>query len=90
MPAGRFVVRGMVQGVGFRWFVSREARQLGLTGWVTNLADGTVEVVAYGTAPALARLEAALQRGPPAARVERVEKSASPHEMDGLNSFEVR
>ena len=47
--ARRFLVRGRVQGVGFRWFVEREAHMLGIAGWVRNNADGSVEVLAMGT-----------------------------------------
>ena len=48
--ARRFLVRGRVQGVGFRWFVEREAHILGIAGWVRNNADGSVEVLAMGRA----------------------------------------
>ena len=67
-------VRGRVQGVGFRWFVREEARRLGLSGWVTNLESGEVEVMAGGTAASLARLRAALQVGPSGATVEALEQ----------------
>jgi acylphosphatase len=90
MPAVRFLVRGTVQGVGFRWFVSGEARRLALVGWVVNLPDGQVEVVASGAERALAELEGALRRGPRGARVEGVDKSPSPHDLDRFNSFEIR
>lgn len=86
----RFLVRGAVQGVGFRWFAALEARRLALVGWAMNLPDSRVEVVARGSETALAQLEVALRRGPPAARVEGVDKSASPHELDQVNSFEIR
>jgi acylphosphatase len=66
------VVHGIVQGVGFRWFVQREAAGLGLTGWTANLADGSVEVVAEGSPPELARLEEMLRAGPAGASVSRV------------------
>jgi acylphosphatase len=62
-----------VQGVGFRWFVREEARRLGLSGWVTNLPGGDVEVAAAGEASSLERLRRALQVGPAGALVERVE-----------------
>jgi len=65
-------VQGRVQGVGFRWFVRERARQLRLTGWVRNLADGSVEVLAQGEASALQQLRSALQDGPPGARVSAV------------------
>ncbi len=67
------LVRGRVQGVFFRSSTQREAKRLGLTGWVKNLADGTVEVVAEGEDEALRELLGWLQRGPTAARVERVD-----------------
>ena len=67
-------VTGRVQGVGFRWFVREEARRLGLSGWVTNLSGGEVEVVAGGEASSLERLRRALQVGPNGAQVERVEE----------------
>jgi acylphosphatase len=67
-------VTGRVQGVGFRWFVREEARRLGLSGWVTNLAGGDVEVAAGGEASSLERLRRALQVGPAGAQVERVEE----------------
>jgi acylphosphatase len=49
IEAKRYVVRGRVQGVGFRWFVEREAHMLGIAGWVRNNHDGSVEVLAQGT-----------------------------------------
>src|SRR6266545_232448 len=67
------VVRGDVQGVGFRYFVQRKARQLGLTGWVRNNDDGTVELVAEGGRGDLEQLKQALEEGPRAARVDRVD-----------------
>jgi acylphosphatase len=67
--ARRYRVRGKVQGVGFRYFASRVARQLGLTGYAKNLRDGSVEVYAVGTDAALAALRKELQRGPRSAVV---------------------
>jgi acylphosphatase len=63
------LVRGRVQGVGFRWFVRETARDLGLAGWVRNRPDGTVEVAAEGNAVTLERLRDELQKGPPGAAV---------------------
>jgi len=57
-------VRGHVQGVGFRWYVQREAVRLGLDGWVANLADGSVEVVAEGSEALLDQLLLQLWEGP--------------------------
>lgn len=87
--ARRYFVRGRVQGVGFRWFVEREAHILGITGWVRNNEDGSVEVLASGTPEQLASLRLKLQQGPRAARVDGVEESeAKP--LAELNSFQVR
>lgn len=65
-------VSGRVQGVGFRFFVRREASSRGLRGFVRNLPDGRVEVVAEGPREELEALRAALERGPSAAEVESV------------------
>ncbi len=73
MTCGAWRVSGIVQGVGFRAFVYQEARALGLTGFVRNCADGSVEVLACGPAPARERLLAALWRGPAGARVAAVD-----------------
>jgi acylphosphatase len=67
------VVRGDVQGVGFRYFVQRKAQQLGLRGWVRNNDDGTVEVVAEGERGDLDQLKRALDEGPRMARVDSVD-----------------
>jgi acylphosphatase len=84
----RFVVRGRVQGVGFRWFVEREAHLLGIAGWVRNNADGSVEVLAMGTRDQLFGLRSRLQQGPRAARVDDVtEAEANP--VAGLNTFRI-
>lgn len=88
--AVQFLVRGRVQGVGFRWFAMREATRLRLKGYVRNLPDGSVEVCAQGTPAALDALAAALAKGPPAGRVTGVEKQELPHEIDMGNSFEIQ
>jgi acylphosphatase len=62
-------ISGRVQGVGFRWFVREEARRLGLSGWVTNLPTGDVEVRAGGAGTSLERLRRALEVGPTGAEV---------------------
>jgi acylphosphatase len=86
--ARRFLVRGRVQGVGFRWFVEREAHTLGIAGWVRNNADSSVEVLAVGTNAQLAGLRSRLREGPLAARVDDVEESeAKP--VSGLNTFRI-
>jgi len=84
----RFVVRGRVQGVGFRWFVEREAHILGISGWVRNNADGSVEVLAQGSREQLLGLRLRLRQGPRAARVDDVEEfEAKP--VSGLNTFRI-
>jgi acylphosphatase len=65
-------IEGYVQGVGFRWFVAREAARLGLVGWVANEADGSLRVVVEGSSDALDDLLIGLHRGPSAAEVRRV------------------
>lgn len=67
------LVRGRVQGVYFRASTQREARRLGITGWVRNRPDGTVEMLAEGEEQAIRELHGWAERGPTAARVERVE-----------------
>jgi acylphosphatase len=63
-------IRGRVQGVGYRYFVEREARSRDLEGWVRNRRDGGVEAVFAGRAEAVAAMIAACRRGPSSARVE--------------------
>jgi len=88
MQARRFLVTGRVQGVGFRWFVEREAHILGMAGWVRNNADGRVEVFAQGTAEQVTALRARLHQGPRAARVDNVEEfEAQP--KDGASTFRI-
>ena len=68
----RLVVRGRVQGVGFRWFVRERARRWGLTGWVRNNADGSVELAARGDQVGLSGLRRDVSTGPRGAEVEEV------------------
>src|SRR5438270_10172756 len=83
--AHRYIVRGRVQGVGFRWFVEREAHIVGVSGWVPNNSDGSVEVLAQGTREQLLGLRSRLREGPRAARVDDVEEfEAKPG--SGLNT----
>ena len=86
--ARRFLVRGRVQGVGFRWFVEREAHILKIAGWVRNNSDGTVEVLAQGTRDQLSGLRSRLQEGPRAARVDDVDESEA-EPIKGLSSFRI-
>ncbi|MGH7527666.1 MAG: acylphosphatase [Gemmatimonadales bacterium] len=87
----RFLVSGMVQGVGFRWFVARHARSLGLTGYARNLPDGRVEVVVCGPADEpIARLEGVLRAGPAHALVEQVLRQDQVDETVPPRSFDIR
>jgi acylphosphatase len=84
----RFVVSGTVQGVFYRAWTEDRARALGLKGWVRNLRDGTVEVVAGGGEEAVERLGHDLHEGPPAARVTGVEREACDETLP--DGFELR
>lgn len=81
-----FLIQGRVQGVGFRWFVHREASELELRGWVRNTDEGDVEVVAAGHPEDLAELRASVKRGPRGSRVDRVVEhaleEAEAHDLD--------
>lgn len=80
MSRKRFVVRGVVQGVNFRYATSQQARLLRITGRVWNRDDGAVEALAEGEPSALVQLETWLHRGPPHAGVESVEAEDLPGE----------
>ena len=67
------VIVGKVQGVGYRFAMTRRARELAITGWVRNRADGSVEAVVQGTPDAVARIVAWARHGPASAVVDRVE-----------------
>ncbi len=85
--ARRAVVRGRVQGVGFRFFAERLARELGLVGWVRNLRDGSVETVAEGEDGAVERYITRLREGPASSRVDAVAvEDVAPQ---GFSHFEV-
>jgi len=88
MPAYRYYVNGRVQGVGYRYFVLREAEALGISGFARNLPDGRVEVVAEGPGEDLERFEDRLRRGPAFATVTGVERVESAPRGD--TGFHVR
>jgi len=90
VAAMRFLVHGHVQGVGFRWWVWRQATRLGVQGFARNLRDGSVEVIAEGSDSVLAELERLLGQGPPAADVERVEQNQVPHEVPIPKGFDIK
>ena len=88
MPAYRFVVQGRVQGVGYRYFVMREAASLGVSGFARNRPDGSVEVVAEGSDEVLGDLEARLRQGPAFAQVTGVDRA--PIAPRGDQGFHIR
>jgi acylphosphatase len=84
----RVIVRGRVQGVWFRGATQAEARAAGVAGWVRNRPDGSVEAVFEGSPAEVAHLLTFCRRGPPAARVERVEEFEE--DPEGLAGFSIR
>jgi acylphosphatase len=87
--ARRFVIGGVVQGVGFRWFAQAAATREGVTGYVMNRQDGRVEAYVEGDRDAVTRVERALRNGPAGARVTSVE--ASDEDPAGAyTSFSIR
>jgi acylphosphatase len=85
-----YLIKGRVQGVGFRWFVHREAAALGLRGWVRNTDDGHVEVVAAGDPEVLAELQTALHKGSRGSRVDAlIEHELAESETASLESFQI-
>ncbi len=85
-----FLIRGRVQGVGFRWFVHREASELDLRGWVRNTEDGDVEVVASGPVQDLEELRSSLRHGPRGSRVDQlIEHYLDEKEAKHLDSFRI-
>lgn len=87
--AWRLIVSGRVQGVGYRAFAAREAVRLGLSGWVRNRRDGTVEAVIGGDPAALEAMREAMLRGPTFARVAAIQQTEAPHD-DLPTPFETR
>jgi acylphosphatase len=83
-----FVLRGRVQGVGYRAWVETTALPLGLSGWVRNRFDGSVEAVFQGSSEKVAEMLRHCEEGPPAARVARVEVVAEV--VGSFKGFEVR
>jgi len=81
-------IQGRVQGVGFRYYTQIEARKLGVSGWVRNCADGSVEALICGAPEQLDTLKQWLKRGPGYAQVDHVEFSAG-HLPDNCNDFRI-
>ena len=88
MITRRLRIEGLVQGVGYRAAMYERARRLGVTGWVRNRRDGSVEAVAQGSAETLERFVAWAQQGPPAARVSSVRVSDAGDEREHFLRFE--
>jgi len=89
MKAVTGIVKGRVQGVGFRYFVLDTAESLGIDGWVQNLPDSSVEFFAQGDEKELDSFVQKIEQGPPMARVDRIFKDAA--QPDGtLEGFEIR
>jgi acylphosphatase len=85
-----YVVRGRVQGVGFRWLVHREAGARGLKGWVRNTESGEVEIMVAGSVEKMAELRAVLERGSRGSRVDAVlETDMAEALAEGLESFQI-
>ena len=82
--ARRVVIRGRVQGVGYRAWVEHQARRLGLQGWVRNRRDGSVEAVFYGAESVVAGMIASCRKGPASARVDEVTEETAPADALGL------
>ena len=90
MPVRHYIIKGRVQGVGFRWFVHREAAEIGLRGWVRNTEDGHVEALAAGDEEQLLELHAALKQGSRGSRVDAVTVEERPDgEGAALESFQI-
>jgi acylphosphatase len=88
MVVRHYQIEGRVQGVGFRWFVHREAAELGLRGWVRNTHAGHVEAVAAGPQEQMEELETALRKGSRGSRVDRVRiHNLEESEAEGLKEF---
>ncbi len=89
VQAKLFIISGVVQGVGFRFFAQRTARALGITGYVKNLRNARVEVFAVGSAEQLDALRGQLERGPRGAQVQRVEEHDAALDPRYAGSFSI-
>ena len=91
MMSRQIRVQGRVQGVGFRYALRDEAERLGITGWVRNRPDGSVQALLQGEQAAIERLIAWARRGPPGARVASLEEEALARELEQpCTRFEIR
>jgi acylphosphatase len=83
--ARHLIIRGRVQGIGFRWWATRKAQQLGLDGWVRNRSDGNVEILVIGAEISMREFAAACHHGPAGAVVQAVDQTEA--EDDGSQEF---
>lgn len=90
MVTRKLRIRGRVQGVGYRYALQEEAERLGVTGWVRNRLDGTVEALLRGEAQAVEAVVAWARRGPPAARVAEVQVGAADGDEAPQAGFALR
>jgi acylphosphatase len=86
--ARRFLVKGRVQGVGYRYFVQKAASSLNVSGYARNLVDGSVEVYAFGSEQQLSDLEGILRTGPPFSDVRGVDRKEAAFEH--CTGFQIR
>lgn len=84
------IISGRVQGVGFRHFTYKTARELGIKGWVKNLRNGTVETVFTGSPEDVYTMKERLEEGPPRARVQHIEEVKLPADTDKFHDFSIR
>ncbi len=84
------IISGRVQGVGFRHFTYKTAKELGIKGWVKNLRDGTVETVFTGNPENVYNMKEKLKEGPPRARVQNIEEVELPADTDNFHDFSIR
>lgn len=89
MPTVKLRIRGVVQGVGFRYAMREEALRLGVSGWVRNRADGSVEALLQGETQAVEALAAWARTGPPAARVLQVQTSDAEAQARPSGGFDL-
>jgi len=83
----RLEIRGVVQGIGYRWAMVEQARRLGVRGWVRNRRDGSVEATVSGAPAAVDRIVAWAKKGPPGSIVEKVDVFAAEGAFDAFDAL---